>query len=445
MDAVSSTGCILLVDANLASLARTALLLRSKYEVVTAINGVNAISILMEHNGITLMIVDHDLPDVSSFELVKFVEQTTKLPIVMMCDTTKTSTDARLSGAMVGFLKPLHPEIIEHLWKLPSLKRRQMMYNSNQPQMLRILNEQPVAQIPSTPDVGNYYCSQSSNLQTNDHMMPESSNSFQNYKKRKMDEMQRGHDWSMGQNSPIVLTPDLNCKFMKVALNLGISSADASAVSCHVDVSRATERSQPLHLYSRLLQELCARIIYAASANSLNTPLMMDPYMGQSIPNNHQLMHKQEQYSPLIMFMQDPHCRAQLKRIVQGSLLNWAAEHGAYSNVDTSVSGVNLGPAQGIPHQPSIPGLNAMWNVSPPPSATAFAGQSIMPPMSVMVALVREIEKFIYSILNASNAQQGFMAAIPELLSGGQESGPGFLGKFNAVDMCDAIIKLLND
>ncbi|KAK9757997.1 hypothetical protein RND81_01G199600 [Saponaria officinalis] len=389
------------------------------------------------------MMTDDNLPDMSSVDFVKYVERTTRLPIVMMCDTRETAVDGYMSGAMMCVLKPVRPEYIDYLRQLPILKKKQIRIESHQSPMLRIPKEEPVHGTTNQVSVDASEFRQVSVSQKNGPVMLESNNVSQNYRKRKMDEMQIGCDWSMGQTSPFISTPDLNSKFLKVAQDFGISNAAPSAVPCYINAPGVTQMFQPLQQYTTLQQNLSSRMVYAATpAIAPNPSFMMGQYMGQATRNNQQMVYKQQQYSPITMFMQDPYCREQLKMIVHGSLLRWAAEHGTFANSVTLIWAMNnFALAQGLAqYPPPVSAFGSMWNAPPHPSAIVFPGASTIQPMSVLAAVARALEKFIYSVLNAVNAP-GFMAASRELLGGADLFGLGFLG--NAAEIYYAIIKLL--
>ncbi|KAH9610846.1 hypothetical protein KSS87_003463 [Heliosperma pusillum] len=419
---------ILVVDFDLS--ARAANLLKSKYEVVTATTGEVALQFLLKkHHGISLVVMDMNMPDMSSLELLERIETETRLPVVMMCDTFDEHLvmHVLLNGAMMFLMKPLCHNDIRNMWQFQLVKEREVNLESGQPPMSDVPEENyraPVVGSPQFPPV----------ISRRNPMILESSNGAQRYGKRKLDEMERGHGWSMGQTPASIWIADLRRGFLNIAQHSGVSNVSPSEVAHCINVpgvatNLAVNGLQQFHMFFGPQEKLQAQMIrpFATSAIAANPHFVIGYPIGQApnnnhlqapnnnhlqAPNNHGTIHREERESVLTRFMRDPHSREQLKIIIRGSLSRWSAQYGARSN-----------------------------NPVPPlASATVLQGPAVVP-----IGLAIAIETFIYANMNAAYAQPGeFMVPLPERMGNG-EAGPSFLDVLDAESVLDAIIELLNE
>ncbi|XP_074279315.1 two-component response regulator ORR21-like isoform X2 [Silene latifolia] len=213
-------------------------------------------------------------------EFLEKVEKETRLPVVLMCDTfdEELVTQALSNGAMMYLMKPLSQNDIKYLWQFPIVKRREILLESRPPLMPDIPEDSSTPREARRPFVvGSRQLPHASVFPKRNLMIPGSSSGSQRYGKRKIDEMERGSGWSMGQTSSFSWALDLRRGFRNIAQHSGISNAAPSELA---------------H---------CTNVPGVATTLTVNR-------------------------------LQDPHCRKQLKIIVKGSLSRWAAQYEARSS-----------------------------------------------------------------------------------------------------------------
>ncbi|XP_074279304.1 two-component response regulator ORR21-like isoform X1 [Silene latifolia] len=350
-------------------------------------------------------------------EFLEKVEKETRLPVVLMCDTfdEELVTQALSNGAMMYLMKPLSQNDIKYLWQFPIVKRREILLESRPPLMPDIPEDSSTPREARRPFVvGSRQLPHASVFPKRNLMIPGSSSGSQRYGKRKIDEMERGSGWSMGQTSSFSWALDLRRGFRNIAQHSGISNAAPSELAHCTNVpgvatTLTVNRLQQFHMYFQ------SRMVSPGATFGIapNPPFMM----GQAPNNHHETMHTEERESVLTRFMQDPHCRKQLKIIVKGSLSRWAAQYEARSSAPL-----------------------------PPLSAITVSSVPTVVPMSVPIGLAIVIEMFIFANLNAAYAQPGeFMVPLPEHMGGNEELGRSFLDVIEAEALLDAITELLNE
>ncbi|XP_074270497.1 uncharacterized protein LOC141594276 [Silene latifolia] len=206
----------------------------------------------------------------SSLEFLMKVETETRLPVVMMSDAFNEHLVMHgLSiGALMFLLKPLCDNDIEQMWQFPIVKQREVLLESRQP----LIGSR---QLP--PVIPN-----------NNPTIFESSNGSQRNGKRKIDDMQRGHCWSVGQTSASNWTQDLRRGFLNIAQHSGVPNASPSAVAQYINVPGvATANSlQRIQMYFSTQHQLQTRMVhpFATSAIPPNPNFIMAHHMGQA-PN----------------------------------------------------------------------------------------------------------------------------------------------------------------
>ncbi|XP_074270530.1 uncharacterized protein LOC141594355 [Silene latifolia] len=208
----------------------------------------------------------------SCLEFLMKVETETRLPVVMMSDAFNEHLVMHgLSiGALMFLLKPLCDNDINQMWQFPIVKQREVLLESRQP----LIGSR---QLP--PVIPN-----------NNPTILESSNGSQRNGKRKIDDMQRGHCWSVGQTSASNWAQDLRRGFLNIAQHSGVPNASPSAVAQFINVPGVASANslQRIQMYFSTQHQLQTRMVppFAASAIPPNPNFMMAHHMGQA-PNNH--------------------------------------------------------------------------------------------------------------------------------------------------------------
>ncbi|KAK9742895.1 hypothetical protein RND81_03G203900 [Saponaria officinalis] len=432
MNAVSAANVsILLVDGNPASAVMASLLLKSKYEVMTAATGRDALRILLTtQHGFNLVLVDINLPDMSSYIFVQEVVKKTELPVGMICDSYDQPiiTKCRLSGAMLCLVKPLLSDDIEDLWQYPMLRQREVMLKSRRLPM------------SGSPENGPE--------------LHENGGGFQGQRKRKSEELGRGSGWSIGEPSSFHETVDVKRRFLNVTQGLSLSTenlisccplaltyfslfldteAGPSVVNRDFNSPGITDNLvlrnlQQVRVYVTEQHALLSQTDYSDETSVLapNPFSITDQPTGQETNNHSEIKYREEGESSLARYLENPHSREQLKRIIRACFRKWDIF-------------LNLIAPSGTP---------------PPPSGPVIIQASQEPLISVPIALAQEIEEFIhiteaarYAVPGCLDALASRVAAIGppaavELQLGDEEPEPGFMEDLDYDDIFDAIDEL---
>ncbi|KAH9624618.1 hypothetical protein KSS87_000773 [Heliosperma pusillum] len=411
--------------------ASVANLLKSKYEVLAVGTGQSALHILLQkHHGFSLVVTDIKLPDMGCLDFLKKVEKATRLPVVMMCDTFDQHLvmHGLMNGAMMCLMKPLSHKDIKKFWQFPIVKKREVMRAPRQPLMSDIPEDSITPREAVRPSVLGFRQFRHASIFPKKNLMtPESSSGSQRYGKRKIDEMEKGSCWSMGQTLPFSWTPDLRLGFPNIAQGSSISNACPSEVAHYVSVpgvgiNLAANSVQQFRMCFRPQHIFQSQMVspVATFAISPNMPFMMGQVpnnnTGQAPNNYHETMHREERESALTRFTRDPHCRQELKVIVRGSISRWEAQYLARASTP----------------------LASLASIIDSQGAAVL-------PTSVPIGLAIEMERIIFANLNAAYAQPEFMVPLPERIVGNGALGPGFPDVLDAGALFDAIIELLNE
>ncbi|XP_074263246.1 uncharacterized protein LOC141586042 isoform X2 [Silene latifolia] len=274
MDAVLAMSiCILLVDNNRASSVRESLLLRlSKYQVVTADTGKEALHMLQTTQiSFNLVLAAMNLPDIDSFEFMRKVDEETRLPIVMMSDYYDPAIimKALMGGAKLCILKPLTISDIRKLWQI---------------QQRKVIGQ-----------------------------------------KRKADELQRRNCWCIGQPSSSAWRPDVKHKLLTVDEGLP-RFYSAPQVVARRNYALGTSNALPVEKQQCNLES--ARPCNDALADTASSS---PPMAGQPIDQQANECMRYKEGSLLRRYLENHHSRKQLKRLIVVSLNKWDAVPNALS------------------------------------------------------------------------------------------------------------------
>ncbi|KAL9234430.1 hypothetical protein vseg_009302 [Gypsophila vaccaria] len=404
MDASSAVNAsILLVDGNPASASMASVMLKSKYEVMTAVSGRDALRILLtKQYGFNLVLADVNLPDMNSFAFVREVVEKTQLPVGMICDSydQPTITRCRLSGAMLCLVKPLRSVDIEDLWQYPALRQMEVMVKSHRFPMTGSPENGPILSPVLRESVGG----------------------FQGLGKRKSIELGGANGWSVGKSS-LFPTPVVKRRFPHVTQGAGPSGVTRHLNPPGITSNLVVRNLQQNRVYGTNQRAFLPQMGYSGVAQN---PLSITGQpMGQGTNNRNGTKYRDAGESSLARYLGNPFSREQLKRIINGSLRKWDV----------------------------FPNLTAPW-VAPPPLAPVIPNASAVPPISIPLALAREIEEFIHITKAVLFAAPGSLIALasrvgaigPPLgvtlqLADG-ELEPGVLEDLDTDDIFDAIDEL---